>query len=357
MGTRRARAGVVGLVVVVAVALSAAHGLSGVTSSRTQCAKRGATAPRGCWREVLPLGSGGFPASPGSNDRPLWEPGRFPLTLTPRLAFHDQLWMTAQAVTYSSPDGLEWIQHDKTDWGERIYHSVVYFEDKLWLFGGLDYETRTFLNDIWSSSDGIVWTKVGTAAWSPRGASTMVAYHDQLWLFGGANHTAPDGSTDGFLNDVWSSNDGVAWTQVTDAAAWSPRDNPGVVVLNDRLYIISGQGQADVWRSRNGKDWTRLVAQAPWGPRHGSARLVFGGKLWVLGGFIGTSTNALNDVWYSSDGVTWVRQAEHAPWAPRLPVAIVFRDKIWIYSGKHTGGTDNWGGDLWQMTTAAPPRR
>ena len=29
-----------------------------------------------------------------------------------------------------------------------------------------------------------------------------------------------------------------------------------------------------------------------------------------------------------------------------------FQDKIWIYSGKHTGASDNWGGDVWQMTAA-----
>jgi hypothetical protein len=28
------------------------------------------------------------------------------------------------------------------------------------------------------------------------------------------------------------------------------------------------------------------------------------------------------------------------------------RRKLWIYSGKHTGGTDNWGGDLWHMTAS-----
>ena len=353
MGIRGSRAGVIALVVVVVVGCSAARGLARPASPGTPCATPGATAPPGCWREVLPLGSGGFPASPGSQDQPRWQPGKFPLALTPRLAFRDELWMTAQTLAYSSRDGLAWTQHDKTDWGGRIYHSVVYFNDKLWLFGGLDYEARTFRNDIWSSADGIDWTRVGTAAWSPRGASTIVAYHDQLWLFGGANHLAEDRSTDGFLNDVWSSNDGVTWTQVTDAAAWSPRDDPGVIVLNDQLYVVGGQGRADVWRSPNGKDWTRLVARAPWGRRHGAAHVVFDGKLWVFGGYIGTSTNARNDVWYSDDGATWTRQARHAPWAPRLPVAMVFRDKIWIYSGKHTGADDNWGGDLWQMTTAA----
>jgi hypothetical protein len=326
--------GVVALLVVVAATCSAGHSAEPT------------------WREVLPLGSGGFPASPGSQDRPLWQPGRFPLTLTPRLAFGDELWMTAQTLTYSSPDGLTWTQHSKTDWGERIYQSIVYFHGKLWLFGGLDYQNRTFLNDIWSSSDGTTWTKLGTAAWTPRGAQTVVVYHDRLWLFGGADHLAPDRSTDGFLNDVWVSDDGVTWAQVTGAAPWSPRDNPGVSVLNDQLHVVGGHGQADVWVTANGTDWTRLTAQAPWGPRHGFGQVVFDGKLWVLGGFIGTSTNAVNDVWFSSDGATWTRQSEHAPWAPRLPVSVVFQDKIWIYSGKHTGGADNWGGDLWQMATA-----
>ena len=32
----------------------------------------------GCWERLRPLGSGGFPAEPGSNDEPKWEPGRFP---------------------------------------------------------------------------------------------------------------------------------------------------------------------------------------------------------------------------------------------------------------------------------------
>jgi RimJ/RimL family protein N-acetyltransferase len=48
--------------------------------------------------------------------------------------------------------------------------------------------------------------------------------------------------------------------------------------------------------------------------------------------------------------MNWSRQTDHAPWAPRSPIAVVFHDKIWIYSGKHTGFDDNWGGDVWQMT-------
>jgi hypothetical protein len=82
----------------------------------------------------------------------------------------------------------------------------------------------------------------------------------------------------------------------------------------------------------------------------GYGRAVFAGRMWVLGGWVDEPTNALNDIWYSTDGVTWNRQAEHAPWGPRSPLVTVFRDRLWIYSGKHTGGSDNWGGDIWQMS-------
>jgi Kelch motif len=280
-----------------------------------------------------------------------------PLTLTPHIAYDGSLWMTSQTRAYSSPDGLTWTEHPKTDWGERIYESIVYFKGRLWMYGGLDYRARTFLNDIWSSSDGVTWSKIGTASWSPRGSHTVVAYDDRLWLFGGASHITGDRSTDGFLNDVWVSDDGVAWSLVTHAAPWSPRDKAGVVAFNNELYLLGGQDTADVWRSSNGREWIPLLAEAEWQPRHDFARVAYRSRLWVFGGWKDRSTNALNDVWYSDDGITWTRQTDHAPWGPRSPISVVFQDKIWIYSGKHTGADDNWGGDLWQMTSGVNTTR
>jgi hypothetical protein len=341
---------VLALVAVLTVACSGqARGPSPTVSVGESCPSSGPVPSGGCWQAVLPPGSGGFPAAPGSQDMPRWKPGLFPLTLKPHLALSGNLWMTGQTRAYSSPDGLAWTEHMKTDWGERIYEATVYFHGRLWMYGGLAYQSRSFLNDIWSSSDGVTWVDLGSAAWSPRGGHAVVVYRDRLWLFGGADHIASDRSTDRFLNDVWVSDDGLGWTRVTRAASWSPRDKPGVVVFNDQLYLLGGQGTADVWRSRNGRDWTRLVAAADWQPRHDAAHVVFGGTLWVFGGWLDRSTNAVNDVWYSRDGLSWQRQADHAPWAPRAPVTVVFHNKIWIYSGKHTGFDDNWGGDLWQM--------
>ena len=61
---------------------------------------------------------------------PVWSPGRFPLTLVPHVAFGGELWMVARTHAYSSPDGLTWTEHDKSDWGDRIYQSVVFFHDE-----------------------------------------------------------------------------------------------------------------------------------------------------------------------------------------------------------------------------------
>ena len=109
---------------------------------------------------------------------------------------------------------------------------------------------------------------------------------------------------------------------MTPAAPWSPRDKAGVVVFNDELYLLGGQGTADVWRSSNGRDWTQLSRRPTGGRATTLPRVVYDGRLWVFGGWTNRSTNALNDVWYSGDGRSWSRQTDHAPWAPRSPIAL-----------------------------------
>ncbi len=57
------------------------------------------------WRMILPLGSGGHPDEPGSNDSPKWMPGKLPVTMQPILAFNGDLWMTSQTNAWSSSNG------------------------------------------------------------------------------------------------------------------------------------------------------------------------------------------------------------------------------------------------------------
>jgi N-acetylneuraminic acid mutarotase len=306
-----------------------------------------------CWEVAAPYGSGTFPEE--------WRPGTFPLGLVPVLAFDGALWMVGRTGAWSSSDGLTWTPHRKDDWGARIGQTVVFFGGQLWMFGGLAYDERVFLDDVWRSPDGEHWQRAGTAAWPPRAGATVVAFRDRLWLLGGGVHAAADRSPDGFVNDVWRSDDGVSWTLVTAAAPWPASDYPRAVGFGDALWLLGGQGHAELWRSAEGETWTRLAESAPWRARFDQGVQLFDGRLWVFGGEpaprqprqSGTAIQALNDIWYSADGVRWERQAEHGPWSPRSGgTSAVFRGALWLFSGKHTGAADNWGGDIWIMRPA-----
>ena len=69
------------------------------------------------------------------------------------------------------------------------------------------------VHDVYSSTDGVRWSQVTSAAgWSARYLAGCVVFNNKLWVFGG--------NTGSFANDVWSSPDGLTWTQVTAAASW-----------------------------------------------------------------------------------------------------------------------------------------
>lgn len=298
------------------------------------------------WEQVLPFGNGSFQEE--------WKPGTFPLGITPMIAFHENLWMVGQKAAWFSSDGLRWTKQTKTDWGERISMAYVYYADKLWMFGGMKYQEKQFVNDVWFSADGINWQQGNNAEWQPREGHKIIIFKNKLWLFGGAIEVLADRTPSKFLNDVWSSLDGLHWTEELHTAPWSPRDNPQVVVFRDTLYMLGGQGQADIWRSADGKNWSQLITEAGWQKRYDNGALVFDGKMWIFGGR-DTSNNhntaAKNDVWFSDNGINWEQQTNHAPWTVRSGgTSVIFENKLWIFSGKHTGGRYNWGGDIWTMS-------
>lgn len=107
--------------------------------------------------------------------------------------------------------------------------------------GGLEYDDKEFLNDIWYSDDGYNWINAKNAAWQPRGAHALIVFKNKLWLFGGANGITEDRGTNKFLNDIWSSEDGINWIEEVHTAPWAPRDYPRMLVFNDSLYMIGGR--------------------------------------------------------------------------------------------------------------------
>ena len=257
---------------------------------------------------------GGWFAADAANPRDVWKsPDGLSWTcavetapwehsdLSVALVYRDRMWFMGgrklpgkenSSKVWSSADGAEWtLETEDPGWCPRVSPSFVVFRDRMWVMGGTEdfYEDNdeTLKNDVWSSSDGRKW-KLETehAAWQKRTHAQAVVFDGKIWLMGGGRwspETVP-------LNDVWCSEDGLNWTQVTPAAPWDPRMWFSLVVYRDRMWVLGGWSRkhgnyGDVWYSRNGRDWTELKSSVIWDPRHEHSAYVFRERMWVAGGY------------------------------------------------------------------------
>lgn len=177
-------------------------------------------------------------------------------------------------------------------------------------------------------------------------------FHDKIWVIAGRAYsrgsylgTNADGTkyyTGGDeknVSEVWSSSDGKNWDLVTENPGFIGRVSPGIVVFQDRLWVIGGTGFDDVWSSSDGSNWTREIEHAGFGPRGDIGLVVFHDRLWVITG--GTSypreepAAMTDDVWSSPDGKVWTCETEHAGFGPRFGYGVVvYHDRLWLIDGK-----------------------
>ncbi|MBN1984313.1 MAG: hypothetical protein JW795_22505 [Chitinivibrionales bacterium] len=167
-----------------------------------------------------------------------------------------------------------------------------------------------------------------------------------MWILGG------DDTSTHKLHDVWYSSDGKAWSQATDSAGWSKRNNHSSLVYKNKLWVLGGatddEGiKGDVWYTTDGIQWTCATDSAGW-KLYGHSSVVFNDKMWVIGGSEGLMYS--NDAWYSSDGSHWTKATSPTQWHPRLlHTSVVFNDKIWVIGGEDdTAGFHN---DIWYSNT------
>ena len=183
---------------------------------------------------------------------------------------------------WASSDGVTWEQRtDAAPWRGRAGLSVAALDGYLYVLGGSHNDDssiigangprREYYNDVWRSADGSEWELMTDAApWDPRAGASVVEFDGEIWLFGGevgfTCEPLPDCEPP-YFNDVWRSVDGAEWTQVTEAAAWSPRPGHQCEVVRDGFVCFGGFGlienPIDVWTSPDGEHWT-LLAGAPW---------------------------------------------------------------------------------------------
>jgi hypothetical protein len=85
---------------------------------------------------------------------------------------------------------------------------------------------------------------------------------------------------------VWSSNDGgCIWQKITDQAPWPERWQHAACVHDGKIYVLGGWGDRylnDVWSSPDGINWTQECAEAPWKARMFLSVINFNGAIYVM---------------------------------------------------------------------------
>ena len=286
------------------------------------------------------------------------------------LVFQDKMWLLGgwnpgdkvhfpqicNSEVWSSTDGASWtLENPQAPWEGRHTAGYVVHNGRMWIVGG-DCNQGHYQNDVWSSADGIHWELASDhVPWAPRVLHYTLVFDGRIWVMGGQTIPNFADADEVFHNDVWSSDDGISWIQVTESAPWVPRGMIGGAAVHDnRMWILGGgtydtpatpmrNFYNDVWSSDDGINWEQHIAHAPWAPRQYHEVAAFDDHLWVLEGYAAESGNR-RDVWYSPDGVNWT-ELPHTPWATRHAGSVfVYDGSLWMVAG------NNMEPDAWRLS-------
>jgi hypothetical protein len=242
---------------------------------------------------------------------------------------------------WKSPDGENWTcTVEVAPWVHGDLPATMVYKDRMWLMGGRKLPGKENSNRVWSSTDGVEWIlESESAGWCPRVGHAYAIFKDRMYVIGGTEDFYED-NDETLKNDVWSSTDGKEWRLDTENAGWSKRRDPKVVVFDDKLWIMGGGHwnpenipRNDVWCSEDGVNWTQVTDAAPWRPRMWFSLAVYRDRMWVLGGWSRADGN-YNDVWCSKDGANWTEMRFDTIWTNRhAHSSPVLQDRLWVLAG------------------------
>ena len=271
-------------------------------------------------------------------------------------------------------------------WSGRSGFGAIVYHDKMFILGGENSTNR--LNDIWMSKDGIIWEQVDTdpatdgiqnAPWSGRSGFGTVVYHGKMFVLGGHNGT-------NYLNDIWMSKDSIIWKRIdTDLltsgiqnAPWQARSDFGTVVYHNKMFVLGGYNGTNylnnIWSSKDGVIWKRIdtnsatngIQNAPWRARSGFGVVVHHDKMFVLGGLSKYSIHRihLRDIWSSIDGTNWLEiTSANTSWFTRSRHAVLSnKEDLLIFGGisfSNTLSNDIWmskDGVIWKQIQVSSDR-
>jgi hypothetical protein len=179
---------------------------------------------------------------------------------------------------------------------------------------------------FWRSSDGTSWTRVTTSgtSFADSQISGLLTAPTGLVAWGWAGQPVCTGQGEGTTCDprpvmIWTSPDGVAWTQVPDVSMFNGA-TIGKVTLGAQGFVAVGDTgftSPAIWASTDGTTWQReTLPSATFTDAHFSTvRATATG--YVLGGSTGGNPPASGGVqapstgvaaaWWSPDGQTWTK--------------------------------------------------
>ena len=246
--------------------------------------------------------------------------------------FDGKLWVMGieeneSAYVYSSSDGVTWTAVTQSGAPSGLGISgvaPVVYGGKLWI------DNNYADGPIYSSSDGATWTETGSSGEPGQ----LVAFNSELEVIG----TDPYASS----SDVtYSSTDGINWTKVSTNV--NPSFVGSVFVFNNELNAFGGEnsegggvfdyGPIYLYSSPDGVNWTEGSVVPPWPARFDASSLVFNNQIWIMGG--ANNTTSYNDVWSSSDGTNWTEATAGASWVGRYGASsLTFNNQMWIMGGE-----------------------
>ena len=250
--------------------------------------------------------------------------------------FNGQLIVTnsTNSISANSPMGT-WETRNVLDWRYLTANTftnpngynggAVVYNNRLWHFGG---KFHGISNAVHNTTDGKTWTTIGSAGWTAREGFASFVYAGKMWAIGGLGLSSR-------YNDVWSSTDGVTWTEVLSdnatppATQFSQREGMAYVVYDNKMWIIGGNDgslQQDVWSSTDGITWTEETASGGFSGRAYHKCAVFKNKMFVVG--------YTNTVYSSTDGITWTQETSDCGFTYYTGSLIVFNNVLYWFFGR-----------------------
>ncbi len=243
---------------------------------------------------------------------------------------------------------------------KRVGHAVVSFGNCVYVIGGSTsadpgyYNIGGVLADVWRSNDGTHWQNVTyEARFGALYEHAAAVYDDKLWVLGGWRQDTPSAGAD--VNDVWSTPDGENWTQM-GTPEWVAREGHRAIAFGNKFWVLGGSHKPtdyfqDAWSTTNGNTWTQEnLGQTPmWSGRYLPGVTVFNSELWVLGGNTSLSPFYLSDMWHSENGANWTLSGPSDAWSARDGFGCVAHNgELWVMGG---AGSSGFFADAWRSST------